>query len=169
MTDQVSPNEKLLKIMEAREMREAQRFAQEQAEREERENNRKARIATQVEQDKQVFIAAAEWQSRCDHRKGTGGKKKWRHVDYMISRHTFQNGLTQIKCQKCRMKWYPGDTAEVCSYTMQNYLLGKNKVKYVNPTKLSYAKAYEMTLDENTTNTETRSEMVTQGPTPVTA
>jgi hypothetical protein len=168
MTDQLQPNDELLKIMRARELREAQRFEQEQAERQEKELGRKQRIATQVEQDKQVFIAAAEWQAKCDHRKGTSGKKKWKHIDYMLSKHTFQNGVVQFKCLKCRFRAFPGDTREACSYNFENFMKGKNKVKYPNPTGLSYADWFRMFQDD-TTNSETRSEMVVAGPVPVTS
>ena len=163
----LTPDQELLELMRRKELREAKEYDRLESERAEAKANYESRRNTQIEGDRQVFISAAQWQARCDHRKGTGGKKKWRHIDYNLSRFTFPNGLTQIKCLKCRFKAYPGDTAELCSYTMENYLKGGKKVP--NPSKLSYAQWYTMTLDENTTNTEARSEMVTQGPTPVTS
>jgi hypothetical protein len=168
MTESLQPNERLLKIMEARELREAEKFAIDQAERAEKEKNHAYRVGSQKQADAQYWISLTDWQRRCDHRKGTSGKKKWRHVDNHVGRHIFQNGTVQIKCFKCRFKWYPGDTKEVCSFFLDNYMKGKNRVKFENPTGMSYEEAYTMTLDENTTNTETRSEVVVQVPSPVT-
>lgn len=166
MTDQLQPNDRLLKIMEARELREAKKFEIDEAKRRAEEDNYAVRVLRQEQNDHEMWNAVMLWQSKCDHRKGTTGKKKWKHIDYMVDRHTLQNGTTRIKCQKCRFKAFPGDTAEKCSYTLENFMKG---IKVVNPTRLSYAEWYKLTLDENTTNTETRSEMVTQGPVPVTA
>lgn len=161
-----APNDRLLKIMEARELREAKIFERQEQERAAKEANYEVHRQKQIDADKAVFTSLFLVQSRCDHRKGTSGKRKWRHIDNMMDRHTLPNGLMRIKCQKCRMTWFPGDTPEKCSYTLDNWL---NKKTQPNPTKISYAKAYDMTSDEWTTNTETRSEMVTQGPQPVTA
>jgi len=103
--------------------------------------------------------------SKCDHRKGTAGKgRKFKVLDYMMGRYTFQNGVTRIKCEKCHFKWFPGDTRENAAFTMDNCLKKKRKP---NPTKLSYHDAWNMTSDENTTNTPGRAEMVTTGPAPV--
>lgn len=166
MTDQLQPNERLLKIMEARELRESRESERLELERMEKEANHELRVTTQVTADNQMWDTLALNQSRCDHRKGTSGKKKWKHIDFNVNRHILPNGVTRIKCMKCVYKAFPGDTAEKCSYTLENFM---KSIKVPNPTKLSYAQWYEMTLDENTTNTETRSEMVTQGPVPVTA
>jgi hypothetical protein len=165
----LNPDQEMLDLMRKREVREARLFEQQELARKEQEDNFNLRRQRQAENDKQVFEAALSWQAKCDHRKGTGGKKKWRHIDFMVSRHTFPNGVVQIKCMKCRFKAFPGDTQEMCSYTFENYMKGNKKKMVPNPTGYSYAQWYQMTLDENTTNTETRAEMVTQGPVPVTA
>lgn len=162
----LAPDQEMLALLRKREEREAREFEQKELQRLEAEENLALRKQRRADGDRQMWDAAMAWQSRCDHRKGTSGKKKWRHIDYDIGRHTFQNGLTVVKCFKCRFRSFPGDTREQCSYTDANF---KNGVKVPNPTKLSYKDWYTMTLDENTTNTETRSEMVTQGPQPVTA
>src|ERR1700735_421994 len=109
MTDQpnFSPSEELIELMRRKELREAKEFEKKEAQEREAKENYELRLMRQQESDEQAEIAKISWQSRCDHRKGTGGKKKWRHVDYMVERHTFQNGLTRIKCQKCRFKAFP--------------------------------------------------------------
>lgn len=162
----LTPDQELLDLMRKKELREAKEYERKEGERAEAKANFTLRKNRQIENDRQVDIAAANWQARCDHRKGTSGKKKWRHTDYMVERHTFPSGIVRIKCQKCRFKAFPGDTKEKCAYTLQNFMDG---IKVPNPTRLAYSNWYTMTLDENTTNTETRSEMVTQGPQPVTA
>lgn len=165
----LTPDQELLDLMRKKELREAKEFERKEVERAAAETHFESKKNRQIEADTQVDIAAVAWQSRCDHRKGTAGKKKWRHVDYMVDRHTLPNGTVRIRCQKCRFRAFPGDTKETCSYTLANFMLGAKRVKIKNPTRLSYSDWYQMTLDENTTNTETRSEMVTQGPVPVTA
>lgn len=168
MTDQqkLTPDQELLELMRRKEEREAKQWAKQLAKETQQEEHHDYLVKRQQTADSQEWEAAMSWQARCDHRKGTAGKKKWRHVDYMIGIHTLPSGIQRINCQKCRFRAYPGDTADKCSYTLDNFMKG---IKVPNPTRLSYAKWYEMTLEENTTNTPTRSEMLTKGPVPVTA
>lgn len=162
----LTPDMELLDLMRKKELREAMEFERQQEERRSAKENYELRKHRQSVNDSQVFEAAASWQARCDHRKGTRGKKKWRHVDFDVSLHVFPNGLGRVKCNKCRFMAFPGDTEKMCSYTHANFQAGK---KVPNPSRLSYAKWLDMTLEENTTNTSTRSEMITKGPEPVTA
>lgn len=162
----LSADQEMLHLLRKREEREAKQFEQDERKRIDAEENHKLRVESQKVNDAYPFTMALQWQAKCDHRKGTGGKKKWRHIDYNVNRHTFPNGLTVIKCLKCKFRAFPGDTKDKCSYTLDNFKAGS---KVPNPTKKAYSEWYEMTMDENTTNTETRSEMVTQGPQPVIA
>jgi hypothetical protein len=167
MTDNLqSQDNELLKLMRAREEREAR-----EADRQERERVELAK-AKDFRRERRVSIESFEREmafkrkAACDHRKGTSGHPKWKHVDYDISVHTFANGVTVIKCLKCKHKSFPGDTKELTAGTMEN-LMAKGK-KVPNPTKLSYSDFYKMSQDD-TTNTPTRAEMITQGPQPVVA
>ena len=46
--------------------------------------------------------------SRCDHLKG--GRYKLAMVkDYNVSFHTFVDGVSRIRCNKCGAKWFSGD------------------------------------------------------------
>lgn len=168
MTDQ-QPNDRLLALMEQREKREQAQFEREEKEREQKKNDRDARLMNQMEQDAYVWTALAKMQSVCDHRKGTGlwpGKKppgpKAKHIDYMISMHTFAGGVTYIKCLKCKHKAFRGDTREMCAGTMDNFIQKGKKVP--NPTKLGWEDWFSMSQEENTTNKNSRAEVITSAP-----
>ena len=151
-----SGDQELLKLMRAREEREARIFAQQEKERQEREANLLLRINRRKEGDAYELKMAIARQARCDHRKGTSGSgKKFKVVDYNLSRYTFQNGATRIKCEKCRMKWFKGDTKEFLVPAA-----GRNSERIPNHTKLSYADVWRM-CDEDSTNTSGRAEIVT--------
>lgn len=164
MTDNLSPNDKLLALMEARERREAAIWAKQQEEELKKELDYEAKVNRRKSGDQYHQQQLEIRMSRCDHRKGTTGKKKFKVLDYMLSRYTFQNGVMRIKCDKCKMRWFPGDTDLLCAGTIENYL--KKIRKIANPTKLSYAQAWTLSSDDNTTNTPARAEMVTNAPVP---
>lgn len=172
MTEPLSTEEKLFQIMakrEARESAEAERLA---AERADIEAAHQRRVDARKAGDKFIWDELFKTQSRCDHRKGTSGPgPKTKEVDYMVSRHVFANGVTQIKCLKCKHKAFPGDSKQLCHGSMEAYFANtkaKQGPKLQNPTKLSYNDWHIMTLEENTTNKPSRAEMLTQGPQPVT-
>jgi hypothetical protein len=169
MTDDLKPQpNELLELMRAREQREAQQFAEAQEEKRASKEQHERRVETRKRGDQFYWTELFKTQSRCDHRKGTSGPgPKTKEIDYMVSRYTFANGITQIKCLKCKHKSFPGDTKAVCHGSMENYFANvkaKKGPQLQNPTKLSYNDFYNMTLEENTTNTPGRAEMVTQGP-----
>jgi len=165
MTEPLNPSSEFLDLLRKQvelQAKEANRLEEERLtaaiEHEARVERRKQGDAYQASQETLA-------QSRCDHRKGTSGRgRKFKIVDYMMNRNTFQNGVTRIKCEKCHFKWFPRDTKEFVAGTMENCL--KNIRKIPNPTKLSYIEAWNMTNEENTTNTPSRAEMVTSGPAP---
>jgi hypothetical protein len=169
MTDELKqqPNE-LLELMRSREQREAREFEERQEEKRVRTEEHSRRVETRKRGDKFYWTQLFQTQSRCDHRKGTSGPgPKTKEIDFMVSRHTFANGLTQIKCLKCKHKSFPGDTKALCHGSMEAYLentKSKKGPQLQNPTKLSYNDFYNMTLEENTTNTPSRAEMLTKGP-----
>jgi hypothetical protein len=162
-----SHNEELLKLMRAREERESREAGFRDLERQKVEEEHEARVQRRKTGDAYMATEEAFRQSKCDHRKGTAGSgRKFKIVDYMMNRNTFQNGVTRIKCEKCRFRWFPGDTKEFVAGTMENCL--KKIRKTPNPTRLSYNEVWGMTNEENTTNTPSRAEMVTTGPASVT-
>jgi hypothetical protein len=173
MTDDLkqSPNE-LLDLMRAREKREAQEFEEKQEEKRVRTEEHNRRVDTRKRGDAFGWKQLFDTQSRCDHRKGTSGPgPKTKVLDYNVSRHAFANGVTYIKCLKCKHKAFPGDTKAMCHGSMDAYtenLKSKKGPQLPNPTKLSYNDWYVMTLEENTTNTPSRAEMLTRGPEVVT-
>lgn len=172
LKQQPNENAELLKLMRQREEREAKIFAEQQAEKQELKAAHDRRVAVRKAGDKYYWEQLYLNQSRCDHRKGTQGPgPKTKELDYMVSRHTFNNGVTQIKCLKCKHKAFPGDTKAMCYGSMEAYWADRKDKKgpqQKNPTKLSYNDWYNMTLEENTTNKPSRAEMVTQGPALVT-
>ena len=150
---------------EERESKEADRL---EAERKQKNEDHERRVMSRMEGDKFDWTQLHLRQSRCDHRKGTAGPgPKAKHVDYMVSRHTFVNQVTVIKCLKCKHKSFPGDTKTLCHGSMDAYVANvksKKGPQLPNPTKLSYNDFHQFTLEENTTNKETRAEILTQGP-----
>lgn len=176
MTDEskqpLSTEEKLLAIMAKREERESAEAERVAAQRADTEAAHERRVDARKAGDKFVWDELYKTQARCDHKKGTSGAgPKTKITDYMVSRHVFANGLTQIKCLKCKHKSYPGDTKQLCHGSMDAYyanVAAKRGPQLPNPTKLSYNDFHIMTLEENTTNKPSRAEMLTQGPQPVT-
>lgn len=173
MTEQLKQQpDELLELMRRREEREAKEFNRIESERAAEKEAHERRVLVRMEGDKFYWTELHKRQSRCDHRKGTAGPgPKAKHIDYMVSRHVFANGVTQIKCLKCKHKSFPGDTKQLCHGSMDAFIANTKSKKgpqLPNPTKLSYNDFYNMTLEENTTNKETRAEIVTQGPQPVT-
>lgn len=172
MTEQAPGNE-LVELMRKREERESKEFERQEGERKEQRDAHDRRVISRMEGDKFYWTEMFDRQSRCDHRKGTSGPgPKAKHIDYNVSRHVFANGVTQIKCLKCKHKSFPGDTQSLCHGSMDAYIANTKSGKgpqLKNPTKRSYNDFYNMTLEENTTNKETRAEIVTKGPQLVTA
>lgn len=162
----LSTESEMLRLMKLREEREARREEKEELAAMKAAEEYEAKVERRKSGDKYMQTQLEMKQFKCDHRKGTSGSgRKFKHIDYMVNRNTFQNGVTRIKCEKCRFKWFPGDTKENAAGTMENCLAKK---RFPNPTRLSYAEAWAMTNEENTTNTPSRAEMVTTGPAPVT-
>jgi len=172
MTELSKPDNELLDLMRKREERESKEAARLETERADAKEAHERRVITRMEGDKFYWTQLHARQARCDHRKGTSGPgPKAKHIDYMVSRHTFVNSVTVIKCLKCRHRSFPGDTKALCHGSMDAYIANmkaKHGPQLPNPTKLSYNDFYNMTLEENTTNKETRAEIITQGPQPVT-
>ena len=163
----------LLALMRKREEREAREADRLDGERQNAKEDHDRRVIVRMEGDKYYWSQLHLKQSRCDHRKGTAGPgPKAKHIDYMVSAHTFANSVTQIKCLKCKHKSFPGDTKALCHGSMDAFVANTKSKKgpqLPNPTKLSYNDFYNMTLEENTTNKPTRAEIVTKGPELVTA
>jgi hypothetical protein len=174
MTDdlkQPQPND-LLELMRKRELREAQEFEERQESKRAEKESHDRRVETRKAGDTFYWTELFKAQSRCDHRKGTSGAgPKSKVVDYMVSRHTFVNGVTPIKCLKCKHRAFPGDTKALCHGSMDAYIANtkaKKGPQLPNPTKLSYSDWYTMTLEENTTNKPSRAEMLMPAAEPVT-
>jgi hypothetical protein len=163
-----SNSERLLEIMIQKEAREEKEYLAREAERIQLKEDHQRRVETRKAGDAFGWEQDFKRKANCDHRKGTSGPgPKAKHIDYDISRHVFANGVTQIKCLKCRHRAFPGDTKEKCHGTMDNYVANvraKKGPQLPNPTKRSYQDWHVMTLEENTTNKETRAEIITQAP-----
>jgi hypothetical protein len=170
MTEELkpNPNTELIELMRQREVRDAREYERVEAERATAKEEHGRRVEVRKAGDKYYWTELHARQARCDHRKGTSGSgPKAKHIDYDVSRHVFANGVTQIKCLKCKHKSLPGDTKALCHGSMDSYVLNLKSKKgphLPNPTKLSYADWYNMTLEENTTNRETRAEIITKAP-----
>lgn len=177
MTEQfkqpLDPNIELIELMRAREKREAREAEIREKDRIEVAEAHERRVEVRKAGDQFYWDQLHLKQSQCDHRKGTAGPgPKAKHIDYMVSRHVFANSVTQIKCLKCKHRSFPGDTKEKCHGTMENFMANrkaKRPPQLPNLTRLSYNEFYNMTLEENTSNKETRAEIITAGPQPVTA
>lgn len=135
--------QEMLELARRRELREAKSAEAQEAKEEEATKHYNSKLTARQKADAERAQIAVLKQSKCDHRKGTSHKPKAKHIDYDMSRHTFHNNVTRVKCNKCQMKWFKGDTEKE---------LIRDRKKIPNHTGISYEQAFEMADSENTTN-----------------
>lgn len=67
------------------------------------------------QQNYDVVVGILTKQRKCNHLKGSENAKlrmKSGGDDYLVYLHTFISGDQVVKCNKCSMRWRPGDTRE---------------------------------------------------------
>jgi len=169
MNDEKKPTSdaQLLELMRLRELREAEEYSEKKQKQAAEKESYEFRRQRRLEGDRYTETQTLMRQSKCDHRKGTSGSgPKARHIDYMVSFHTFANGLQQIKCLKCKAKVHPGDTNAALTVNGEEH---KNHIfnPFTGKPGLGWEDAFKMTLEENTTNKLSRAEIITRAPTPL--
>lgn len=99
----------------------------------------------------QQFTAAKiETQRNCKHLKGGKNRQRGNQKDFNVFSHRFANGIVMIKCNDCKMKWYPGDTRD---------FLKRNGMTIPNWTELGWRDAVLMC--EESSNRPSASELAT--------
>ena len=176
--EEKSAQDLMLEVMLKREAREAAEHEVRTRKEAANKSRRDYLLKMREESDKENADNLISKQANCDHRKGTtwihksmpAGIISAKQIDFMVNRHTFGNGQQRVKCEKCGMKWYPGDTQE---FLIRRDSEGKT-VKIPNHTKfnggprdgqaIGWAEALWMSkFPDQTTNTPTRAEVVWRG------
>lgn len=141
--------EQLLMVIMAREARLAKKE-------EEEESRRSAKKEQYLRNATDDTGAIQEKQKNCKHLKGGKNRKATQNEDYLLSIHTFIDGVTRIKCLLCGMKWFPLDTDE--------FLVRGGKL-VPNHTGLGWKEVFRFV--GKSTNTPTTSEIPLKTPTGV--
>ena len=79
-------------------------------------------------------------QATCKHLKGSGTRRRNQQRDPNVFFHTFQDGTRMVKCNSCRMKWFPQDTRD---------FLTRNGSAIPNWTHLGWKDAVELCEDSS--------------------
>jgi|SRR5208337_5332269 len=157
-------------ILLKREQREAAEFEKKELS-EADEKHRKEVIGMQRESDDAANVKRTlRIQANCDHRKGTVVKHKGvlraKQIDFMVNHHVFSNGQQRVKCEKCSMKWYPGDTKEYLLRPVLSKTRVPNHTRDSQGVPIGWREALWMASADNTTNTRTTAERIVQVITP---
>jgi hypothetical protein len=123
----------LLSLMMAKEARLAEKEAFLEQQTAAREEERK-------KESERYTITIIENQRACKHLKGGAGRTRSQQRDPAVYMHTFADGKAHIKCQLCKAKWMPKDTADY---------LDRNGSKIPNWTGIGWREAVMMAEDSS--------------------